>query len=224
MEIEKIVEVEIEKIIEVPIEVTKEIEKVVEVPIEVEKVVEVETPQSQSTNADWMMTQFSAFFNHFETMVSASENHAEQAQTMVEQMSTVSNVMDDLYVSVQAMVSMVSKIDDIAQQTSLLALNASIEAAHAGEFGRGFGVVAKEVKDLSNQTRDTTSVLSGSIREIHQAYTHAGGELQQVQQAIETMLQALVAHQQDVEKRFQSIQSPIGTGGRHFEAGSTEHT
>ena len=93
---------------------------------------------------------------------------------------TTNQNVQTLSVSAEHIGSVVNLIRDIAEQTNLLALNATIEAARAGEAGRGFAVVASEVKELAEQTSKATDEISGRISGIQNSVKDAAGAIENI--------------------------------------------
>ena len=112
--------------------------------------------------------ELSASVTEIGQQATTSRDIAKQA---IDQSTETRQAVDELAVAADRIGEAVKLISTIAAQTNLLALNATIESARAGEAGRGFSVVASEVKNLATQTAKATDEIQAQVAAI-QAFTH----------------------------------------------------
>ncbi len=118
--------------------------------------------------------------------ISSQVNNTQNViSTAVDKTQYANDETDKLAKSADQIGDIVNLIQDIAEQTNLLALNATIEAARAGEAGKGFAVVASEVKSLANQTAQATESIAQNIREIQDISRSVTSAISAIRQAID---------------------------------------
>ena len=125
----------------------------------------------------------------------------------VDAIRNTSTVVNKLNMNATEIEAIISIISDIAEQTNLLALNATIEAARAGEAGKGFAVVASEVKELAHQTKASTAKISDQIRNIQSATSDSVRSIE----SINTTLEKINDISKEIEKAVSQQQSVNNT-------------
>jgi hypothetical protein len=111
----------------------------------------------------------------------------EIAARAVRETKSAEDILAQLSKSAAQISGVVNLIHKIASQTNLLALNATIEAARAGDAGRGFSVVAAEVKNLSRQTAEATSQIDAQIKQVQDSVAKTVGAISSIGTAIDLM-------------------------------------
>lgn len=153
----------------------------------------------ESSEVSSMLTSTTEQLNEATSEISErindSVNLINSAGAAAEQTKERTVLLED---SSQAIGNVVSVIAQIAKQTNLLALNATIEASRAGEAGLGFAVVAKEVKELSEQTKNATDSISQEIE-----------KLQSDTKESITAIEKVVSSVQDIHPVFTAVAAAV---------------
>jgi methyl-accepting chemotaxis protein len=133
----------------------------------------VETSDSAVSSSRQILTTVDSF-NRFQVEMEKTVQESHQLASIAEQITTITQT-----------------INGISEQTNLLALNAAIEAARAGEQGRGFAVVADEVRQLANRTGDAVKEISGLIANISSTISNTVSSIEKARDDVSANIEQL---------------------------------
>ncbi|WP_225874481.1 methyl-accepting chemotaxis protein [Vibrio atypicus] len=143
---------------------------------------------------------------------------------LAEQVENASQVIRELEQNALDINTILSTISEIAEQTNLLALNAAIEAARAGEQGRGFAVVADEVRVLSQRTHSSTDEIREMIESLQKNSLHAVESMHRSQSLAQSSVDDASNATAALEKIAQSIQEISDMASHISNAASEQRT
>jgi methyl-accepting chemotaxis protein len=162
-----------------------------------------EQTNQQSSTVSAASEELAASVNEIARQIAESNRIVGNA---VDEANKSEHMVSDLVSAAQKISEVSQIITDIAEQTNLLALNATIEAARAGEAGKGFAVVASEVKNLANQTAKATEEIESQIRGIQDSSETTASAIRQIGNIIAQVSEISTSISSAVEEQSSATQ------------------
>lgn len=131
-----------------------------------------ETSQKNSQISQQLSEQVSASIDYADKEYETIRDNVENLNVLKQRVQIIADLILELSEYNQQVVSNIGIVENIAEQTNMLALNATVEAARAGEHGKGFAVVASEIRKLADESKIATNKISSLINNV-QNITHS---------------------------------------------------
>lgn len=164
-----------------------------------------QTAQLSADKAKNVSEVSSQALNLLQNSEKAVETNIQGMQKIHNEMSTISESIVKLSAFSHAIGQIIDSVNDLAEQSNLLAVNAAIEAAKAGEQGKGFAVVAQEVRSLAEQSKQATIKIRGILNDIQNATSSAVMATEQGSKAVMNGMQ----NSKDTNEAIHSIAEHI---------------
>ncbi|MGR3219370.1 MAG: methyl-accepting chemotaxis protein, partial [Candidatus Anammoxibacter sp.] len=151
----------------------------------------------------------------------ATDNIIEEMDRIKKQSGLVAESIVKLSEQTMSIGEIIATVDDIAEQSNLLAVNAAIEAAKAGEQGKGFTVVAQEVRSLADQSKRATTQIKNILADIQKATSSAVMATEQGNKAVEAGAKQSIATGEAIQMLSETIEE-AAQSGLQIDASSQE--
>lgn len=189
----------------------------------------VEEIQKMADSIDMIITKTNNMKEVATQTYESTHSYIQVMDDAVSSMDVISQSTDETLQTIQILENRVQHIEEltntiiaIANQTSLLSLNASIEAARAGENGKGFAVVAEEVRKLAEQSHDAVGSITNHVEGIRQSVADASTSILKGSQSVETGLEKIRVARTEAENLGNIQKTSLQTAEDIF--GSSQET